>query len=355
MKKCNIKPHGKYRNGKQKYWCSIHRAFAFADNKGNVDQCDNYDVEEIKDSEKLYIDPKDWDGGIGLWGSLMPVYSTTDEHFSETGIHVHARSSDLKEKHIDGTFKEVHVKSDSTELFTDNMHIKLNSEIARAYTCSMVIGKQMKYLTCKHCGTPHIDSDYFAVTYHRKHLCTHCGREFLDSIDGISNPIIGIKEIFKEQFNEQSILLVDKTLNINQSDYHGGIEIWGSNPAILWTAKRHEEAGIHIHVYDEKQERVIDDTFGEVVIDGVTLHESQIRYLMVQNSLEHLNKKVKSLDCPQCHKPHFDRGDLAIRLHKHHLCEYCGEEFVSKIKCVSNPTRKILKQLKSNHEALQKK
>ena len=29
----------------------------------------------------------------------------------------------------------------------------------------------------------------------------------------------------------------------------GGLLIWGSNPAILWTATRDEEAGVHAHAY----------------------------------------------------------------------------------------------------------
>jgi hypothetical protein len=40
--------------------------------------------------------------------------------------------------------------------------------------------------------------------------------------------------------------LSKKTLNIRQKDYSGGIQIWGSNPAFIWTGKNAEEEGIQV-------------------------------------------------------------------------------------------------------------
>jgi transposase-like protein len=353
---CKIHQLGKYRNGKPKYWCSKHQSIAYANDLGILTKCEKFDQNKVKEGEKLYLDPKDYNGGIGLWGALKPVYSTVLNPDDEEGIHVHARNTTSGSKEIDGTYKEVYIKTNKANLFGENDYIMLNSEIATAYTCSMITGKKMKNLSCKNCGAPHIDSGFFSVTYHKKHMCTYCGKEFKDSEDGICNPIVQIKEIFKDEFLEQSILLVQKQLIINQSDYLGGIEIWGSNPAIIWTANRSEEAGIHIHVYknDSSGDRIFDDTYGDVKIDGFQLDESQIRYLMVQNSMEHLIGRIMSLNCPKCDRNHFDRNDLAIRPHKHHLCEFCDEEFESEIKCVSNPIKNTLKILKENHQILQK-
>lgn len=354
MKKCDIKKNGKYRNGKQKFWCSIHKSEAFqVDGKLNV--CEKFDVEEVSDQDKLYLDPDEWEGGVGLWGALKPVYNTTSNENSEEGIHTHARDKRGGSKKIDDTFKEVYIKRPNLNLFNNNEYIKLDSEIASAYTCSMVMGKKMKYLECKNCGEPHIDADYFSVTYHKKHFCTYCGKDFIDDKPGISNPIIEIKNIFRDKLINQSIKLVDRELIINQKDYMGGIEIWGSNPAIVWTAVRSEEAGIHMHVYNNEGERVHDDTFGRVIIDGVELNDMLIRYLMVQNTLNHLEGRVQHLSCPECGSDHIDRNDLAIRPHMHHLCEYCSTEFSSKIKCVGNPIVKSLKILANNYQLLQKK
>ena len=76
----------------------------------------------------------------------------------------------------------------------------------------------------------------------------------------------------------------EKTLDIKQSEYPGGLQIWGSNPAFLWTSEKHEEEGIHIHAF--KKEGQIepdeDDTFREFTIDGIKLDPLMVRVLMAQ-------------------------------------------------------------------------
>ncbi|MAT90911.1 MAG: hypothetical protein CMC35_09485 [Flavobacteriaceae bacterium] len=353
---CIINHIGKHRNGKNKYWCSTHRSIAKSKKNETPTHCEKSHVVEVKEDEKLYLDPEKWKGGIGLWGSLQPIYSTSKTPFDEKGIHVHARNTNKGKKEIDGTFKEVYIKSPISDVFGNNQYIKMDAEIATAYTTSMVTGKKMKCIYCSHCNKPHIDSNYFAVTYHKKHLCSHCGREFWDKNEGISNPIVEIKKIFQDQFIEQSIELVDRVLDIEQKNFNGGIEIWGSNPAIIWTRPKKEEAGIHVHVYknDNTGERIFDDTYGSVKIDGHELNDTQVRYLMVQNSLEYLKNKVLSINCSNCGRDHFDRLDSAIRPHKHHLCEFCDTEFETDIPCVGNPIIQVLNILRKNYEALQK-
>lgn len=357
MMSCKIEKLGKYRNGSFKYWCAVHKSIVNANEEGISPVCEKAHLPEVKEEEKLYLDPKDWKGGIGLWGALRPIYTTTSLPIHDEGIHVHARNTDDGVKDIDATYKQVYIKTPSKDLFNTIEYIKLDSEIATAYTTSMVTGKVMKCIHCSHCGEPHIDSDYFAVTYHRKHLCTYCGKQFWDETEGISNPVISIKKIFEGQFERQSIVLVDRELNIKQRDYPGGIEIWGSNPAIIWTRGKREEAGIHVHVYENNNtgERIHDETYGKVVIDDIELSESQVRYLMIQNSLPHLKGKVLAFSCTKCHKYHFDRLDSSIRPHQHHLCEYCGNEFQTTISCVGNPLIYILEKLTANYQELQKK
>ena len=357
MSECTIQQIGKFRNGSPRYWCTIHKSIAKRTGTGELLTCQKAHIPDIEEHEKVYLDPEEWKGGVGLWGSLNSIYSTAKTTMDEEGIHVHARSEVEGKKDIDGTYKEVFVKAPSTDLFNSAKYIKLDSEIATGYTASMVTGKKMKCIECSHCGEPHIDSDYFAVTYHRKHLCTYCGKQFWDEVESISNPIVEVKKIFGERFLKQSIELVDRKLRINQAEYPGGIEIWGSNPAIIWTRGKKEEAGIHVHVYKDNNsgERIYDDTFGSVIIDGIELNDVQVRYLMVQNSLSHLNGKVKAIQCDNCGGNHFDTQDSAIRPHKHHLCEYCSTEFETSMLYVSNPLVKIVENLIRNYEELQKK
>ena len=355
MTSCKIDQIGKHRNGKPKYWCKVHFSTAYSDSIEIPDKCQKYDQPRISEEDKFRLNPKDWDGGVGIWGALDPVYNTSTLEGHHPGIHLHARALEDGEKQIDYTFKEIEIKTQDEDLFEEDKYIKLDTEIAHAYTASMVFGKELKYLLCTHCGKPHIDADYFSVTYHKKHMCTYCGREFRDVEPGISNPVVEIQRIFHSSMKERTIELVERTLNINQKDYPGGIQIWGSNPAIIWTAKRSEEAGIHVHVYNNAGDEALqDDTYGKVIIDGIELNGAEIRYLMVQQSLSHLIGKIKAFNCPECNNPHCDKGDYGIRPHEHHLCEFCNNEFTTAVKCVGNPIIEKLQQLKNNYEALQK-
>jgi len=40
-----------------------------------------------------------------------------------------------------------------------------------------------------------------------------------------------------------------RTLRVRQQEYPGGVQIWGSNPAIIWSAEKAEEEGIHVHAF----------------------------------------------------------------------------------------------------------
>ncbi|MBN8693516.1 MAG: hypothetical protein J0L69_09985 [Bacteroidetes bacterium] len=353
---CKIEYMGKYRNGKPKFWCKTH--FALADSIGfeTPEKCRKHDLPKINENDKYVLDPNEWEGGVGVWGSLDPVYNTSPHIGHDSGIHLHTRQEETGEKQIDYTFKEIEVITPQKDLFGNEQRIMLNTEIAHAYTASMVFGKDMKCINCPNCNQPHIDADFFAVTYHKKHMCTYCGKDFLDTERGISNPVIEIQKIFRSSFNDRTIKIVDRELNIQQKDYPGGIQIWGSNPAIIWTAKRNEEAGIHVHVFKDKggTEAFADETFGKVNIDGIELNGTEIRILMVQQSLTHLKGKILSINCPNCNEPHTDRLDNAVRPHEHHLCEFCSTEFTTPTKCVGNPIIEKLRQLQANYDALQK-
>ncbi len=60
--------------------------------------------------------------------------------------------------------------------------------------------------------------------------------------------------------------------------------VWASTPAIVWTANRPQERGIHVHVHDGST-RVVDDTFGEVVLNGVPLERSKLIEAMIARSV----------------------------------------------------------------------
>jgi hypothetical protein len=75
----------------------------------------------------------------------------------------------------------------------------------------------------------------------------------------------------------------DRSLNLDE--YEGSsYTIWASTPAILWTAKRPQELGIHVHVHKE-MERVVDETFGQVILNGETLERAALIQSMIDRSI----------------------------------------------------------------------
>lgn len=345
---CEIKAVTKLRNGYPNWWCYKHNASARGAGGIKLDKCLNADLPPITNEQKIYIDLDDYPGGVAIWGSLEAVYDTKRET-PEKGVHVHLRKRAGEEKEVDRTFKEVYVKSNENNVFNEEKWIKIDEYTACAYTASVIFEKLLKAIQCKHCGKDHIDADYFAVHPHRKHFCTFCGRDFIDIEHGISNPIFKIQEIFKDRLAHRKISKVTRKLIISQKDYPGGIQIWGSNPAIIWNAERTEEAGIHVHLF--KSPSAIpssDDTYGYVEIDGIVLNDEMIRYYMVQKSMPYLRKFIVSLNCPNCGNEHFDIKEKALNPHKVHECEHCSSVFndTTRFKgTVSNPIAERLEKV----------
>jgi hypothetical protein len=206
----------------------------------------------------------------------------------------------------------------------------------------------MRFVICTHCRRPHLDKDWFSVHPHRRHLCAGCGKHFHDRTRGIGNPIIGVREACGAA--EQRVVLATENLNIKQSDYPGGIQIWGSSPAFLWTQPKHEAEGIHVHAFvtESLGEPTVDETFAEVVIDGVRLDPVMVRVLMAQNVLPMLKDRVRSMTCPACGHSQFDMGEAAYVPSPIHACSECGHEFASRGKkrnAVANPLSAVLATL----------
>jgi hypothetical protein len=192
--------------------------------------------------ETLTLDPKEFPGGVGLWGALPAVYDTTAFSEPEEGIHVHARLEAGKRKLIDRSFAVVRVIVPA--LLREDSEIVITAEAARAYVATSVFGFHPKALRCSHCNSLHLDAGKYAVMLHRKHLCGACGREFFDFEPSISNPLAEVRSLFRDDIDSRPLLKVDRPFEKLQSQFIGGMRLWGSNKAVLWTSAKSEEEGI---------------------------------------------------------------------------------------------------------------
>ncbi len=343
LDKCRIISVGKRRDGGTRYWCLEHRADATAKYGRPANQCRYAHIPPIIPADILELNISSYGGGVALWGAVPPIYDTTRQSI-DRGVHVHARRVLGGKKEIDDTYRAVRLTGDHKEIPQEGFFI---SELeAIYYMVTSVFGYPMKYVECTLCNFPHLDKDWFSVHAHRQHLCAGCGRQFRDTDVAIGNPIIKLQELFGSAHVVKS---ANRSIKIQQADYPGGIQIWGSNPAILWTSPVNEEEGIHLHAAsNDSSELLIDDTFSSVTIDGISLDPTMARTLMAQNALPHIAGRVIDIRCPQCNEPHFNTGDLAFTPHDGYVCSSCGFEFKSKgkvRKTVANPMVGILARL----------
>jgi len=291
-------------------------------------------------SDVLNIDPANYPGGIALWGALPPVYDTTQMGI-ERGVHVHARKVPGKRKEIDWSYAVVAVHS-------GGQTVSISEDAAVAYVAAAILGLPLKYLECPHCKAPHLDLENYALDPHRKHLCLKCEQLFEDEDRAIANPIVLAKTLLNDSAIERPMKKVERRLEIDQRDptYSGGVRLWGTHPAILWTAEREEEEGIHVHAYHEGEEHAsVDQTYGAVCIDGIELDPRAVRSYMVQQQAPMVREKLTRVLCGKCSKAIVeDRAPQAIVAGSDHVCD-CGHVTISSEPVIANEMPQVFAQL----------
>lgn len=342
---CDIVPVGKRRDGGTRYWCLAHKADATAKYGQRGKVCRAAHLPPVLAAEIFDLDLDLYGGGVALWGAVPPVYDTTQLPL-DFGIHVHARHEADGSKAIDQTYRAVRLRG--RPLPPEGL---LVSEIdAVYYMVSSVFGFGTRHVECTLCGYSHLDKDWFSVHSHRRHLCAGCGRNFRDTVSGIGNPVRATQETLK--LMPKKPIKATKTLSIKQRDYPGGIQVWGSNPAIIWSAEKREEEGIHVHAFRHDSELPDhDDTYSAVEIDGVRLSPIMVRTLMAQNSLPHLEGRVVPLRCTKCSELEFNTGEEAFTPAVGRTCSKCNGALIGPTRLrrtIGNPLIAMLEKLAEN-------
>lgn len=60
--------------------------------------------------------------------------------------------------------------------------------------------------------------------------------------------------------------------------------VGASTPAIVWTAGRPQELGIHVHIH-KRTDRIVDDTFRKVILNGRPLERAELVEAMIARSI----------------------------------------------------------------------
>ena len=287
---CDIIPAGKFRYGARRWYCKTHqthwgtKADFEASRKSNDMLCGNH-------SRRMayVVNPPTFSlnqfAEIGIWCSLPPALSMLPIIPRSPKIHIHARQEAKDErKVIDRDFHAVSLA------YNRDLGIFENPEITKVhvtppsafeFVSAIENGIALDCINCSKCKYPHLDLGDFGIKPHKKHFCGNCGSDSIWS----KSPIIStpLKPIHDQFSQSNTYISVEKEINMDLEMYKNlHYEIWASTPAILWTANRAQEKGIHVHVYKDGK-RIVDDTFGTVIHQGRRLNRDELWASMRKN------------------------------------------------------------------------
>ena len=292
---CHIVPCGKYRNGAPRWYCKTHqihwgtnadRAAVSLSESGEV-KCSNHLMEMSYVVDPFEVQFNNYEE-IGIWCSLPPALSSYPIQARPPRIHVHKRFSGVDKKIIDMDFDAIICSyNQSLGLFQnpDITQIQVTPPAAFEFVRSLEEGRQMDCVTCKKCGYPHLDLGAFANTPHAKHFCGNCGNDSIWSSEKIvSTPL----KPLHDQFNNSNIYIIpDRIFNLDDCIGNYDYNVWSSTPAVVWTANRPQELGIHVHIYEKgrKGPPIVDETYGNVIYQGRPLDRKHLWRLMTAKTL----------------------------------------------------------------------
>lgn len=288
---CHIIPCGRFRNGALRWYCKTHQIhwgtnadIAALPESGEV-LCSNHLTEMSYVVDPLEVSFNEYDE-IGIWCSLPPALSSRPIERRAPKIHVHKRFSGAEKKVLDRDFDAIVCSyNQDAGLFvsTEITMIQITPPAAFEFVRSIEEQYETACVTCKKCGYPHLDLGSFARTPHSKHFCGNCGNDSIWSSEKIvSTPLKPLHDQFS---NSNTYVPPDRRLNLDEYPEHH-FDMWSSTPAILWTANRPQELGIHLHIYDgETTRRVVDDTFAEVTLNGLSLDRRDLWQRMTANTV----------------------------------------------------------------------
>lgn len=290
---CHIVPCGKYRNGAKRWYCKTHQMhwgtkadIAALPPSGEV-TCSNHTLGMNYVVGPIVVEFNDFEE-IGIWCSLPPAMSSKKIIQRSPKIHIHKRFSGADKKLLDRDFDAIVCSyNQDLGLFANQeiTQIQVTPPAAFEFVSSLEEGREMGCVTCKRCGYPHLDLGSFAKTPHAKHFCGNCGNDSVWSVGKIvSTPL----KPLHDQFNNcNSYITPDRSICLD--DYEGKeFEIWASTPAVVWTANRPQEKGIHVHIYEgsiDGRRRIVDNTFGDVIYKGEALDRNLLWQQMTNNTL----------------------------------------------------------------------
>ncbi len=286
---CDFVNAGKFRHGANRWWCRTHQSHwgtkadleSYA--RSSVMTCAEHTQPMNYVVSPFVIDIEKF-AEVGIWCSMPAAISTWPILPRPPRIHVHVRAVAGGAKTVDRDFPAIALDYRSNLGMFDAIEItrvNITPPAAFEFVCGLESAREMNCINCSSCGYPHLDLGDFATKPHRKHFCANCGRDSTWSkVEIVSTPLKPLHDAF---MNAAGFDVPRRSINLDA--YPGsGYALWASTPAILWTASRPQELGIHVHVHDGGP-RIIDDTYGEVILGGKRLVREDLLAMMKERTV----------------------------------------------------------------------
>lgn len=256
---CQLIEAGKFRNGAKRWWCQSHQC-AYGTKADLARECCGSAGDEVT---VLKNPPYIEDGDVAIWYACLPAIYLGDKRrkFSE-GIHVHRWEGGTKK--VDATFPAVVLDRGIAQF-------AITPTVARSRLLAMVDGIDQEEALCKKCYFLHNDLGHFAKNPHRMHLCGRCGGTFYTKTHNTCNSLVALPTTPQTKDPEAELIL--------SSYQYSAIAIWASTPAI-YTQRPQIKDSIHVHAWKGK-EKVVDESFARVVLDGVELQRDELLAAML--------------------------------------------------------------------------
>lgn len=214
---------------------------------------------------------------IGLWCSLPAAISSHSIKRRPPRLHLHVRPKSGGPKVFDTDVDAVFIgANDLVDVGVEIEKIGITPNIAFDFVRDARSAHRFEVLSCSHCFRADLAVRGSFSPIDRR-FCSNC-RSDQTTATTLSTLLPASR---RTEFAD-AVTIPRRDLDLDQLN-GCTYTIWASTPALIWTAQRPQEVGIHVHA-ERGRDRVIDETFASVRLNGKRLDRTALLDAMLEHS-----------------------------------------------------------------------
>ena len=207
---------------------------------------------------------------VGLWCSLPAAISSRSIKRRPPRLHLHVRPKSGGHKVLDTDVDALFVSDNEIE------NLGITPNIAFDFVRDASSSHRFEVVSCSHCHRADLAVRGTFSPIGRR-FCSNCGSNQTTGT-AFSTLLPALRGTdFAEAFT-----IPRRVLDLDQLD-GCTYTIWASTPALIWTARRPQEVGIHVHA-ERGRDRIVDETFASVRLNGEMLDRTALLDAMLDHS-----------------------------------------------------------------------